>query len=146
VSPAAVFAAFSDPALRTRWFAIPGNSDGGRHELDFRVGGGEVMSGAFAPAGVEEHIEYRSRFLDITDDERVVFASELVLDGRRRSASLVTVELAPDADGTQLTYTEQYAFVSYTGDGSADVAEREGGTRLLLNRLGAVLAEGSLRL
>jgi hypothetical protein len=34
-----------------------------------------------------------------------------------------------------MTYTEQYAFLDVDGDGSAEISEREGGTRLLLNRL-----------
>jgi uncharacterized protein YndB with AHSA1/START domain len=138
--PSAVFRAFSDLSLRRRWFRIPGRSGTHRHELDFRIGGGECCRGTFAPAGVEEHIEYRSRFLDIAADERIVLTSELVLDGRRRSVSLVTIELAPgDGGTTAMTYTEQYAFLAPEGDGRAEVAEREGGTRLQLNGLKAVL-------
>ena len=73
-------------------------------------------------------------------DERIVLTSELVLDGRRRSVSLVTIELAPgDGGTTAMTYTEQYAFLAPEGDGRAEVAEREGGTRLQLNGLKAVL-------
>jgi uncharacterized protein YndB with AHSA1/START domain len=85
--PSRVFSAFSDLSLRKRWFRIPGGAT--EHELDFRAGGGEVCRGVFAPAGVEERIEYRSRFVDIAVDERIVLTSELVLDGRRRTGSLV---------------------------------------------------------
>ena len=142
--PSRVFGAFSDLTLRQRWFRIPSEPGTSQHELDFRVGGGEIARGTFAPVSFPEpeHIEYRSRFLDIVADERIVYTYELLLDGRRRSVSLVTVELTPDAGGTLMTYTEQYVFVAFTGNGSADVSERVGGTRLQLNGLIAVV-EGS---
>jgi uncharacterized protein YndB with AHSA1/START domain len=138
--PRRVFRAFSELSLRRRWFRIPSQPEPGHHELDFRVGGGEVASGTFAPAGIPEHIDYLSTFLDIQPDERIVLVNELLLDGRRRSISLVTVELSPDGDtGTQLTYTEQFTFLILTGDGGADIAEREGGTRLQLSSLIALV-------
>lgn len=131
--PARVFAYFAELELRKRWFRIPGVSGG--HVLDFRVGGGEVASAIFAPAGVEEHVEYRARFLEIQREERIVLSAEVLLDGLRRIVSQVTIELAPEAGGTRLTYTDQHAVLVPTGDGSADLGERKGGTQLLLNRL-----------
>lgn len=138
--PPRVFAAFSDLSLRRRWFRIPGKQDEAVHELDFRIGGGEVMRGSFAPAGAVEELEYRSRFLDITVDERIVFSYEFLLDGSRRWVALVSVELSPHAGGTCLRYTEQYAFLVYTRDGSAEIGERRGSTNLMLNGLAAVVA------
>src|SRR5215472_403038 len=106
--PGYVFMAFSDLTLRRRWFRIPSQPGTVHHDLDLRIGGGEIASGTFAVADVPELIEYRSTFLDIQPDERIVYVYELLLDGRRRSISLVTVELAPDAGAeTELTYTEQ---------------------------------------
>jgi uncharacterized protein YndB with AHSA1/START domain len=134
-----VFSAFSDLTQRRRWFRIPGNAPDARHELDFRVGGYEVAQGAFAAAGVTEHIEVRAQFLDIVDQRRIVYVHELLLDGQRRLVSLVTIEVRQHASGTQLTYTEQYVFLLLTGDGSDDVAERKGGTRLLMNGLATAL-------
>jgi uncharacterized protein YndB with AHSA1/START domain len=125
--------------LRKRWFRIPSEPDTAHHDLDFRVGGSEVASGVFTPAGVREHIEYRAHFLDISANERIVFTYELVLDGRRRSVSLVTIELAQDVGGTHLTYTEQYVFLLLTGDGHDDEAHLKGGIRLQLNGLAAAL-------
>ena len=124
---------------RRRWFRIPGNSPDASHELDFRVGGCELARGTFAAAGVAEHIEVRAQFLDIVDQQRIVYVHELLLDGHRRSVSLVTIELCPRGPGTQLIYTEQYVILLLTGDGSDDVAERKGGTRLLMNGLAAAL-------
>jgi uncharacterized protein YndB with AHSA1/START domain len=134
-----VFSAFSDLSLRSRWFSIPGKPPAAHHELDFRVGGGEVLRGMVAGVEAPEQVEYRSWFHDIVADKRIVYASELVLDGTRRSVSLVTVEMAASGEGTLLRYTEQYVFVALTGDGRDDVREREGGTRLQLNGLAAVV-------
>jgi uncharacterized protein YndB with AHSA1/START domain len=137
VPPPRAFAAFADPEVRTRWFRLPGRR--GAYELDFRVGGGEVAGSTFAPAGADEQLRYRSRFLDIVADERIVLTYEFSLDGRRRWASLVTVEIAPDAEGCVLTWTEQYAFLVVSGDGRQDVAHLQGGVRLQLNGLAAAV-------
>ncbi len=138
-APGRVFAAFCDLPVRQQWFRIPSLPGTAHHELDFRVGGHEIMRGTFAAAGPPEQVEYRSQFFDIVTDERIVFVFEQFLNGLRRSVSLATVELAPDTGGTCLTYTESFVFVVLTGDGSADVAERQGGTRLLFNRLHYVI-------
>jgi uncharacterized protein YndB with AHSA1/START domain len=101
------------------------------------------VRGVFAPSGIPELVEYHAQFLDIVPNERIVLVYELLLDGHRRSWSLVSLELTPEADGTRLTVTEQYVFVAYTGSGRDDVAEREGGTRLQLNGLARVVEHGS---
>jgi len=134
-TPRQIFAAFAEPSQGQQWFSAPSEPGTRQHELDFRVGGEELSRGRF-PGGPA--YEYRSRFLDIEADRRIVLTYELILDGRRISASLVTLELAPDADETRVTFTEQYVFLVLTGDGSSDIAEREGGTRLLLNGLTSV--------
>src|SRR3712207_6864966 len=51
-----------------------------------------------------------------------------------RWTSLVTVLLDGDAGSTELTWTEQVAFLTRTGDGSADLPHVRGGTALRLNR------------
>lgn len=140
--PEAVFRAYSDLSLRQRWFRIPGKQGSEHHDLDFQVGGGETMGGTVAAAGVPEQIAYRSHCFDIVAPRRIIFAYDLTVDGRRRSVSLVTVELAPEGAGTLLTYTEQYTFVTVTGDGQDDIAEREGGLRLQLNALASVVNRG----
>jgi uncharacterized protein YndB with AHSA1/START domain len=141
VPPELVFAAFADPSLRRRWFRVPSEPGTGYHELDFRVGGSERAGGTFTPVDVPERIEYRSQFLDIETDERILFVYEVLLDGRRRTVSLVTVELVSDGDGTLLTYTEQYTLLNVVGDGRTDVAHLEGSLPLLLNGLTAALGD-----
>ncbi len=137
--PARVFAAYAEPDQRRRWFRIPGTTEQAHHELDFRVGGREIARGTFAPLGEEERLEYRATFCDIVPDERVVFACQFTLNEVHRWASLVTVELAPCDGGTSLRHTEQYAFLTCTGDGAQDIAHLKGGTRLQFNALAAVL-------
>ena len=139
--PATVVAAFADPALRDRWFRIPGPSADHRYELDFREGGGETASNRFP---VEDGVEvrgYRSHFFDLVPDTRVTYAYEVIVDGRRRWVSLTTVELEPCAEGTGMSWTEQYAFLEVTGDGSGDVAHLRGGTRLRINGLRRLVEE-----
>ena len=60
-------------------------------DVDFRVGGGEVSVGR-DPGGVLH--EFRSRYHYIVDDERIVFAYDLLLDERLISVSLTTRKLA----------------------------------------------------
>jgi uncharacterized protein YndB with AHSA1/START domain len=137
---ARIFAAFAEPSLRSRWFRVPGSASTARHELDFRVGGGESARNVFSSGDVEEHVAYHSRFLDIVPDARIVWTYEAQVNGVRRWVSLVTVELADHDGGSRLTWTESYAYLVTTGDGSQDAAHLRGGTRLLLNGL-SVLVE-----
>lgn len=133
-SPEQTFLAFSDPGLRRRWFGAPDSWTDTELSLDFRVGGGELSAGRDNHG---HHHLFRSRFHDIVDGERIVFASDMLLDGRLTSVSLTTVEMRPDRGrGTHLIFTEHGAFL----DGLEDPAEREHGTGLLLDGLEACLA------
>jgi uncharacterized protein YndB with AHSA1/START domain len=133
-TPAQAFRAFADPALKRRWFGPPESWSDADWELDFRVGGGELSVGRDPSGSLHE---FRSRFHDIVDGERIVFAYDLLLDDRLISVSLTTVETRPDGDGTRLIFTEHGAFF----DDLEDPAEREHGTGLLIDRLEAFLGE-----
>jgi uncharacterized protein YndB with AHSA1/START domain len=139
--PGRVWAAFADLELRDRWFRIPGDRAEARHELDFRVGGGETATGVFAPSGTPETVEWRSRIFDLEADRRIVFGYELTVDGLRRNVSLVTVAIAPEGSGTRLDYTEQYVLTVLTGEEGQDEAHLRGSVQFLLNRLEAALSE-----
>lgn len=141
-APDGVFAGFSEEPLRRSWFRMPGPSATARHRLDFRVGGTEEAGSVFPGAEGPEELEYRSRFLDIVPDRRLVYAYQARVNGVTRWTSQAILEFAPAAAGTLLTWTEQYAFLVLTGDGSQDVAHLEGATRLRLNGL-AALVEGA---
>lgn len=139
--PAAVFAAFADESRWRRWVKLPGK--GATYDHDFRVGGGESAHSTFAHLdGTTESLDYRSRFIDIVPDSRIVYGYESSVDGVLRWTSLVTVHLRAEADGTELSWTEQAAFLVLTDhDGSQDLAHLRGGTRLRLNGLATAVAD-----
>lgn len=131
-SPAQVFAAWADPAIKRRWFSGSDEASPG-HELDFQVGGKEVNRGG--PAGGPVYT-YEARYRDIVPDERIVYTYDMYVDETRMSVSVATVELAAAGDGTQLTMIEQGAFL----DGLDTSEQREHGTKVLLEKLDAALA------
>jgi uncharacterized protein YndB with AHSA1/START domain len=129
-APSRVFLAFADPAAKRRWFG--GQKEIEEVSLDFRVGGREVLrsriqGGPLAGAAMQNDTVY----LDIERDRRIVFAYTMTIGERHISASLATVELAPTAGGTRLTFTEQIAFF----EGADGRERREAGWRSLLDRL-----------
>lgn len=131
-SPARVFAAWADPKAKARWFVGPDDWEKSDHKLDFRVGGRESVSGG--PPGGPVHA-FAARYWDIVPNQRIVSTYDMHLDDKRISVSLATVEFKPAGAGTRLIYTEQGVFL----DGYDNPAERERGTRDLLDKLGAAL-------
>jgi uncharacterized protein YndB with AHSA1/START domain len=127
---ARVFAALSTPEQKARWFHGPaGQWTLIDRALDFRVGGRELLKGAFAggPAST-----FNAHFSDIVPDERIIYSYSMQLDERLISVSLATVELKDSGAGTKLIFTEQAAFL----DGFEDNGGRERGTGDLLDKLG----------
>jgi uncharacterized protein YndB with AHSA1/START domain len=137
-APARVFAAWATPAAKGSWFVGPDEWEKSDHELDFRVGGRERVSGG--PAAGPVHV-YNGLYQDIVPNERIIVSYDMHLDQTRISVSLATVEFKPAGAGTRLIYTEQGAFL----DGYDDPAGREHGTRALLDNLGAALKRESAR-
>jgi uncharacterized protein YndB with AHSA1/START domain len=121
-----VFAAWSDPQLKARWFCEPG----GHHELDFRVGGTELnRDGTPGGPGYTSIASYR----EIVPNERIIYTYELHAGDALASVSLTTVTFgAVEGPGTELTLTEQIAAL----DGLDTAAARERGMHLLVDRLG----------
>lgn len=138
--PARVFAAFADHASKKKWFGGPPEWYQGESSLDFREGGRETDVGGPVGSWVSSmHAIYH----DIVENERIVYSYEMLLDGRRMSVSLSTIELEPDGDGTVLTLTEQGAFFTGTAASDAEqVAGREEGTAGLLDALKAAVEAG----
>ena len=132
-TPARVFEACSDPAIKKRWFVGPDNWDSSDYQLDFRVGGEETVTGGAEGGPI---FAYRATIQDIVTNQRIVSTYEMAMDGKRISVSVATVEVTPEGSGTRLTLTEQDAFL----DGLDNVEAREHGTRELLDNLGALLA------
>jgi len=135
-SPARVFAAWSSRDAKTRWFQGPAEWERSEHELDFRVGGRERVSGG--PKGGPVH-HFEARYQDIVPNQRIISSYDMRFDDKRISVSLATVEFKPAGTGTRLIYTEQGAFL----DGYDDAGSREHGTRGLLDKLDAALQRES---
>ena len=130
--PARVFAAWSTPDIKYRWFACHGDWVSQGYGMDFRVGGREWNS--TGPKGGTVHA-YDAVYLDVVDGARIVLAYDMHLDKTRISVSLLTVEFRAEGGGTRLVFTEQGAFL----DGYDDVAGREQGSRIGLDNLDAEL-------
>ena len=136
-TPAQAFRAFADPELKARWFGAPDTWTEQERAIDFRVGGSELS--AARDDGGRHHL-FRSRYHEIADAERIVYAYDMLLDQRLVSVSLATIEFrrGDDGGGTHLVFTEHGAFF----DELEDPADREHGTGLLLDGLQAFLVSG----
>jgi uncharacterized protein YndB with AHSA1/START domain len=131
-TPARVFRAWADPAIKARWFVGPADWTMLERSIDFRVGGRERLSGRKGSGIVST---FDSVYLDIVPDRRIIYSYDMRLDGRHISISLATVELKPEGAGARFIITEQGVFI----DGYEDAGSRERGTRILLDQLGREL-------
>jgi uncharacterized protein YndB with AHSA1/START domain len=132
-TPARVFHAFTDPAARLRWFFKADSWSIHAHT------GGELAIGAressrFSPPGASVVITNDSIYLDVVENERVIFAYAMTINDAPLSSSLATVEFRPEGRGTRLVFTEQGAYL----DGN--VAGREEGTLQMLETLAVEVA------
>ncbi|MEV6449412.1 SRPBCC family protein [Amycolatopsis sp. NPDC051716] len=127
VSPERVFAAWSDPAAKDRWFVSEG-----KHELDFRVGGRETIDSRTPSGGA---LNFAATYHDIVPEKRIVFSGTLTGEGKLSTVSTTTIELFPEGDGTRLVLTEQDTFL----DGAEKPEWREQGTGEWLAKLGKEL-------
>lgn len=120
-----VFRAFTDPKKKRRWFAEGEGFVVDSYSLDFSVGGFERTRFRFGdgPAMTNDCV-----YLDIVDQERIVFAYSMTIGGAPMSSSLGCLEFSTVSGGTSLVLTEHTAYVD-GNDGSA--ARREGSLELL---------------
>lgn len=138
--PATVFAALSQPEMVREWF-------GGRSEshetiefaLKFAVGGTQRLAYRFKPGHplAGKVLLNDGVFQDIVPNERIVTASAMAIEDKRISTSLVTFELLPTEQGTDLICTHQGAF--FEGAGPDPAKMREQGWNTLMDRLVAVV-------
>jgi len=130
--PDRLFAAFSDPAKKRRWFSGDKDFEPNNFEMDFRVGGRERSS--FRAQGVT--CTNDTVYLDIVPNRRIVIAYTMTLGDRRISSSHATFELSPAQHGTDLIFTEQGAFF----EGADGPQVREEGWNQMLDHLAKALA------
>jgi len=132
-APERVFAAFSDPAKKRRWFAEGDEFEIEHYALDFQVGG-------------REEARFRGKngftftnhtvFQDILPSRHIVFAYTMSMGDKRISSSQATVEFLGKDQGTLLVFTEQAAFF----EGADGPKMRQDGWTLLLEALGKELS------
>jgi uncharacterized protein YndB with AHSA1/START domain len=134
-TPEAVFMAWADPEARRRWSDCHAEYTT-EYRLDFRPLGHETHQVTW-PDGRVQEIE--KIFFDISDARRIIFAYDIRIDGRRLSASLVTVEFFASQRGTRMVYTEQLAYL----DGHEDRAQRLRGTEEGLDKLTQEISEST---
>ncbi len=139
VSPERVFAAFSDPEKKRRWFAEGQSHQLETYEMDFRVGGREHYASRFKAGTPVAGLRLKSENLyrDIVPNRRIVFTSTMAMEDRCSSISLGTIELLLTEKGTDLILTFQSAFL----EGADGPAMREAGWRGLLDKLAQELEQ-----
>lgn len=131
-APPRVFAAWADPKLKGKWYGDP-NKESVADVFEFRVGGQELRTGEIAPG---QTYSLDTRYYDIVENQRIVYAYEVIINGARTSVSVAAVEFKAQGSGTQLIVTEQGTFL----DGIENPEERRGGAAFVLDRLGELLA------
>jgi uncharacterized protein YndB with AHSA1/START domain len=134
--PERVFAAWSTPEAKARWFKAPDAPIRPADAFDFRVGGHEVVDNN---AGDCAGHRFDGWYFEIVTNERIIYAYNLHIGDRLISTSLVTVELKAAKGGTTLKFTEQGAFL----DGYEDNGSREHGTNILVDQLGESLKQSA---
>jgi uncharacterized protein YndB with AHSA1/START domain len=134
---ARVWSAFADADVKKQWFDNPEFTDVEFAE-DFRVGGSARDQGR-TPEGLLS--EFRARYTDIVEHERIVYAYDMWLDSAHASTSITTITFEPAGTGTLLTFTEQGVHLDGVhGPGPEAAAGREHGSAWLLGRIAEILA------
>ena len=130
-----VFNALSEPQTVRQWYG-----EGEHHELiefalKFAIGGTQRQAYRFKPGHPLQGmvIINDGYFQDIVPNQRIVSATTMMLEHKRISASLVTFELLPAGEGTDLICTHQGAF--FEGSGPDPAKMREDGWNALIDRL-----------
>jgi len=128
--PQRVFDAWAESASKAQWFGPREKPD---YSLDFRVGGRERFTSR-GPDGVI--YSYDALYQDIVPGQRIIYTYDMHRDDQRISVSLATIEIEQAGDGTRLTLTEHGVYL----DGHDTPAEREHGTNVMIEGLGAFIA------
>jgi len=137
-TPARVFAAWSNPESKRRWYFCDDRWVLTEHTFQFEVGGRERMQ-VRPPDGAIHAFD--GLYQDIVPDRRIIYSYDMHVGSDRISVSLASIEFWPERGGTRLVFTEQGAFL----DGLASPEEREEGTAVGLDHLGAWLRGELLR-
>jgi len=137
-----VFAAWGSVESKSQWFVGPRDWTVLKREIDFRVGGEEVLIGRF---GDGRQTNYSARFHNIVPNRRIVFVYDMHMSSAPHSVSLASVEIDEiDRGRTRLLFTEQVAFLDGTPAKTGGASRKEG-TAAHLDRLAKLLDGGALQ-
>lgn len=124
--PARVFAAYASAKAKLAWLGCHSNQS--FETFEFRPGGREVGHGG----GVDSPLyRFEGEYQFIEQDRHIAYTYAMFRDGVRFSASVASITLYPDGQGTQLVFTEHSVFTS----GPDTPAQREEGTAWGLDQL-----------
>lgn len=120
-----VWSAWSDGTKKRRWMVGDAmTADAAAFSFDFRVGGVERHQFA-SPMGTHAN---HTTYFDIADQQRIVFAYSMSLNGRVHSVSVATVTFANASGGTRVEFSEQITLI---GDSDGSAGRKQGWTALL---------------
>lgn len=132
-----VFHAWTDPQALARWYT-PGD-DGWSAKIldhDFRVGGRKWIT--FGPAEGPPFFE-DCRYEDIVPGRRLCYSMRIARGDVPITVSMVTVELVPRRQRTEVVVTDQIVIL----DGGDTASDRERGWGETLAKLGPEVAPGT---
>jgi uncharacterized protein YndB with AHSA1/START domain len=130
-----VYAAWTSAEAKSQWFVGPSGWEQQHREMDFRVGGRELVKGRRHNGTISS---FDARYYDIVPNERIVYVYEMHTNDIRTSVSVATIEFKERKAGTGLIITEQGVFL----DGHDDARQREHGTQGLIDQLERALQLG----
>jgi uncharacterized protein YndB with AHSA1/START domain len=138
-SPRQVFAAWANVEAKRKWFGGPSDKwKETERKMDFRVGGQERAGGTFTATGMTTM--FSATYLDIVDQERIVYAYDMFVGGEKISISLTSIELRAHGEGgTRMVVTEQGAY--FDSEAYKSHASRLAGTQGLMERFDASIDE-----
>jgi uncharacterized protein YndB with AHSA1/START domain len=120
-SPARVFAAWANPAIKANWFAKA-------EEFEFHAGGREIIRGSSPDGTIYTSV---ATYQEIVPENRIVYTLTIDMGETRISVSVMTVEFKTEGAGTQLIYTEQCAFL----DGLDSLEDHMHGAKEFMDKL-----------
>lgn len=126
--------AFAEEEQKRSWFGDGDAFEPREWAFDFRVGGRDIDEAAFHGGPVSR---YEAVYTDIVEHVRIVTTYDMWIDGVHMSTSVASFELERIPDGTRFTHVEHGVFFDQFW---ADGADREQGSRGLLDALGRHLA------
>jgi len=131
---ARVYAAFADEKAKAKWFmGPPGEWTQKARTFDFRVGGRERLLGLWKGGFTTD---FNCHYHDIVPNERIIYSYDMLVNEKRISVSLASLQFKPAGKGTLLNLNEQGVYLDGAGVGAGDAnAAREHGTRALLDAL-----------